>query len=103
MHTREVATPSQQVVEKYVEKLCRVEVVSEILAADECVNALWIVIKAPPHDERSRFPVFQAEDEAMDETPGAPHPRLWVLNPAEYPGKNLSAVIPSFARRVWRR
>ncbi len=104
MQTARIASASRVVLKKFIDKLSAVAVVREILVSGKGSGVtLWVIIDAQPHDESPRLLVAEADGEATRETIGQDHPEVWVLNPAEYPGADISQFVPAGAKRLWQR
>lgn len=90
---------------EYVEKISKIEAVREILVVEEeKVTTVWTIIKAPPFEDSVREPIYTAQLQTLRSLEQDIPIDFYILNESELSSdKNLSDVIPSNARPIWRR
>lgn len=104
MQTKNPIKESAQVLKTYIEKLSAVRVVSEILLTGTGNDRiLWVVIDGTADDDDGTSMVVKADIEATRETQGKDMPDLRLIHRADYQEPDMSGVIPSTAKTVWRR
>ncbi len=90
---------------EYVDKVSDISAVREILVVEEEeVATIWTIIKALPFEDSLREPIYAAQSQVLRSLGQDITLDFYVLNESELPAdEKLSDIIPSNARRIWRR
>jgi hypothetical protein len=98
-------TDIDRICREYVGKINEIREVREVLLVEEEeVSTVWTIIKASPFEDSVREPIYTAQLQILRSLERDIPIDFRILNESELPSdQELSDIIPSNARSIWRR